>query len=99
MEKQKKAVALGYTGGKSVPEILAVARGLLVERLLKIAEENSITVYRNADLAETLSALGAGSPVPESLYRAVAEVLAYCYRVNEAFREKLDSGIRGDGNF
>lgn len=89
-KREKKAVGLEYSGEGKGPAIVAVARGKLVDRMLAIAEEYNIPVYENPDLAETLSAFPAGSEIPPELYQAVAEVLAYCYRVNENFREKME---------
>jgi type III secretion system FlhB-like substrate exporter len=85
----KKAVALEYDPGMGVPEVIAAARGMLVERLLELAGKHGIPVYRDPDLAEVLSAVRPGTKVPESLYKAVAAVMAYCYRVNEGFRKKI----------
>lgn len=85
----RKAVALEYSGGEGAPAIVAMARGILVEMLLEIAEEYSIPVYRDADLAEALDGMKVGDEVPEGLFRAVAEVFAYCYRVNARFRDKM----------
>jgi len=91
--KEKKAIAVGYSFGMS-PEILASAKGLLVDRLISIAKEHDITVVNNADLAETLSLMKVGDMIPENLFRVMSEVLAYCYRVNEKFRKKmLNSGL------
>lgn len=98
MKQKDTAVAVGYSGAGSLPEILAVARGALVERLLGIAREHGITVYRDADLAEVLSKLDVGSEIPEGLFAAVAEVLAYCYRVNAGFAKKMDTMMQGAGS-
>lgn len=90
--KERKAVAVGYIPGET-PEILAIAKGFLVDRLLKIAKENNITIYKDSDLAEVLSLMEPGA-IPENLFRVMAEILAYCYKTNEKFREKIaESGI------
>ncbi len=88
MKDEKIGVALEYSG--DIPKILAVARGILFERLMQIAREHNITIYRDSDLAQVLSQLPAGSEIPETLFRAVSEVLAYCYRINSEFKAKLD---------
>jgi len=80
MKNINKAVALEYDG--KVPRIRATAVGFLAERLLDIAREHNITIYRDPDLAEVLSRFEAGTEIPEGLYRAAAEVLAFCYRTN-----------------
>ena len=89
MEKEKKGTAVTYSKEKGVPEIIAQARGQFVEKLLQIAREHDITVYRDADLAESLSVLEIGAEIPENLYIAMTEVLAYCYSVNAKFKEKI----------
>ncbi|TAL33950.1 MAG: hypothetical protein EPN93_13030 [Spirochaetes bacterium] len=85
----KKAAALGYDPEHGFPEVIAAARGRLAESLMALAEKHGVVIRRDPDLAEVLSVLKPGTPVPESLFKAVAEVLAYCYRVNEEFREKI----------
>lgn len=88
--KERKAAALEYAGGAGAPVIIALARGKLVDRLVQIAEECNIPVYRDTDLAEVLSAMNVGDEIPEKLYGAVAEVLAFCWRINDRLRNKLN---------
>ncbi|HOO70221.1 MAG TPA: EscU/YscU/HrcU family type III secretion system export apparatus switch protein [Spirochaetota bacterium] len=83
-----KGVALEYSG--DVPRVAAKARGHLLQKIIEIAEKHNITVYRNPDLTEVLYNMDPGEEVPVDLYRAVAEVLAYCYRVNGDFKRKID---------
>ena len=85
----EKSVALQYD--KDAPKIIASARGLLAEKMIKIAEEKKITIYKDADLAEILSEFKAGDVIPEALFGAVSVVMAYCYRVNSDFRSKLNN--------
>ena len=90
-----RAAALQYN--KEAPLILAVAKGELVKKMLKVAREKGITIYRDNDLAEVLSNIGPGREVPENLFSAVAAVMAYCYNVNREFRDKIkESGIIND---
>ena len=90
-----KAVALEY--GQVSPRVLSVARGDLVKKMLKIAEVKDITIYRDKDLTEVLAVLSPGDEIPESLFSAVAAVMAYCYNVNDKFRDKImESGIIND---
>ena len=90
--KEKKGIAVGYIPDEPAPQVLAVARGALAERMLEIAGENDITVYKDADLAEIISCLQPGSYIPENLFRSLSEILAYCYRINEKFKRKMDTG-------
>ena len=89
MKEEKVGVALEYSG--EIPKILATARGALFDRLIQIAREHNITIYKDSDLAVVLSQLPVGFEIPETLFKAVSEVLAYCYRINSDFKKKLDN--------
>ena len=85
----RKAIALGYEPGEGAPRVLAAARGYLAEKIINMAEEMGISLYKDPDLASALYAVRSGDEVPERLFAAVAEALAYCYRINEDFRNKI----------
>lgn len=87
----KKGAALTYNG--DIPVITATARGILVGKLLEIAERHDIPVYRDADLVEVLEKLPGGREIPPELYQAIAEVLAACYYTNKRLQDKID-GMR-----
>lgn len=91
MKYMEKGAALSYNG--DVPVITATARGILVRKLLEIAERHDIPVYKDKDLAEVLETLPRGSEIPPELYRGVAEVLAACYRTNRKLQAKIN-GMR-----
>ncbi len=86
---ERRAVALSYDPAFSVPRVVATARALMAEKLIQIAREYGVTIYEDPDLAVALGLLDAGDEIPDHLYRAVAEVLAYCYAVNDEFKRKL----------
>ncbi len=88
-DDRRKAVALEYSRRANAPAVIAKARGALVEKLLQIAESRDIPIYRDADLAEVLIHVPARGEIGAELYAAVAEVLAYCYRVNARFKTKM----------
>ncbi|MFZ5981432.1 MAG: flagellar biosynthesis protein FlhB [Candidatus Zixiibacteriota bacterium] len=77
------AVALKYDPGEmQAPQVVAKGERLLAERIKKIAYEHNIPVIENKPLARALFKMcNVGQFVPGSLYRAVAEVLAYVYRM------------------
>jgi flagellar biosynthesis protein len=88
----EKTVALQYD--EIAPKVIASARGLLAKKMLEIAEEKKITIYKDPDLTEILSVFKAGDIIPENLFEAVSVVMAYCYRINSDFRQKLiNSGM------
>jgi flagellar biosynthesis protein len=90
MKEEKKAAAIEYGGKDTIPGIIAAGKGILADKLLEVAREHGITIYNDRDLAEVLAELKPGTEIPEHLFTAMAEVLAYCYRINESFRQKIE---------
>ncbi|MCL1865477.1 MAG: EscU/YscU/HrcU family type III secretion system export apparatus switch protein [Spirochaetes bacterium] len=87
-----KSIALQYD--EYAPKVIASAAGFLAEKMIEIAKEKGIPVYKDADLAEILYKFKSGDSIPESLFNAVSVVMAYCYRINSDFRQKLkNSGL------
>lgn len=78
------AVALRYKPGKDrAPVVVASGVDFLALRIREIARTHNIQIVENPPLARTLyKAAKAGDEIPENLYRAVAEVLAYVYEIN-----------------
>ena len=76
------AVALKYDKGMVAPQIVAKGQDLLAQRIKEIARENKVPIVENKPLARALYAtVEVGDIVPAELYQAVAEVLAYVYRL------------------
>ncbi len=77
------AIALKYEHEKMMaPQIIAKGAGFIAEKIKEIAEENNIPIVEHKPLARTLFKLvDLGDFVPANLYRAVAEVLAYVYKL------------------
>lgn len=77
------AVALKYDAEEmNAPEIVAKGTDLLAKRIREIAEEHEIPLMENPPLARALyEQTNVGDSVPQELYQAVAEVLAYVYRM------------------
>jgi len=72
------AVALKYDGS-SAPKVTASGKGLTAEKILEIAEEHNIPLQSNPELAEILAQVPLGDEIPQELYAAVAEVIAFAY--------------------
>lgn len=77
------AVALKYdTSAMTAPKVLAKGAGVLAKRIRKLAEKHGIPLVENKELAQNLYALvEAGQEIPPALYQAVAEVLAFIYKL------------------
>jgi len=84
MDKTPKAVALRYDKDKDhAPKIIAKGRGEIAEKILEIAKAYNLPLYEDKNLVQILEALELETEIPSELYRAVAEVLAFIYRLNK----------------
>jgi len=83
MDKSPKAAALKYNGEKDkAPRVIAKGRGDIAEKIIDIAKEHDVPLYEDKNLIQILEALDLETEIPPELYRAVAEVLAFIYRLN-----------------
>lgn len=83
----KKAAALRYNTEKErAPRVVAKGEGKVAENIIKIAEENELPIKKDEDLMELLSKVELDKEVPEALYKAVAEVFSFVYRVTNKKR-------------
>jgi len=83
MDNSPKAVALKYDQKKDgAPRVVARGRGEIAEKIVEIAKANNVPLYEDKNLAQILEALDLETEIPPELYRAVAEVLAFIYRLN-----------------
>ncbi|MDO7786582.1 EscU/YscU/HrcU family type III secretion system export apparatus switch protein [Desulforamulus aquiferis] len=86
---RKKAVALRYDKEEDhVPEVIAAGHSYLAEKILQIAEEKSVPVYKDPVLVEMLSHLNVGEEIPPELYNIIAEVLTFVYSLDKETRDK-----------
>lgn len=80
-EKPSTAVALRYDG-TGAPRVTAQGHGPVAEQILARAEEHGIPLYRDAGLVQLLARVELGEEIPATLYEAVAQVLAFIYRLS-----------------
>lgn len=86
------AAALEYDARKdSVPRVTAKGKGSVAERIIKLARQHNVPIKKDPGLVQILSHLDIDDRIPPELYRAVAEILAFVYSLNEKFR----AGIEG----
>jgi len=92
MKKQEleKAVAILYDSQKSTsPRVIASGKGEVARRIIETAKEAGVHIQEDANLVELLSKIDLGDEIPTELYQTVAEVLAFVYKVNDKFKEKM----------
>lgn len=77
----RRAAALSYEG-TGAPKVAASGRGRIAERIVEAARAAGVPVREDAALAEALAKLDLGEDVPEALWIAVAEALAWAYALD-----------------
>ena len=80
--RRLRATALHYEPGARAPQVTATGSGLVAERIIAAAREAGVPVREDPALAEALSKLELGTDVPEALWKAAAEALAWAYRLD-----------------
>jgi flagellar biosynthesis protein len=84
-EKQKpvQAVALRYDKEvSSAPKVTASGRGEVAKKIIEAAQQAGVDIVEDPDLLEVLGRVPIGEEIPPELFQAVAEILAFIYRVN-----------------
>ena len=78
----KKAAALKYDDKKSsAPIVTAKGKGKTAQNIIKIAEQNNIPIKKDEDLVELLSKVELDKEVPQEMYKAVAEIFSFIYKI------------------
>ena len=89
MAEPELAVALGYDPDRpDPPRVVAKGRGAVAAQIVAVAEDQGITIQRDADLAALLATLELEAPIPVAAFAAVAEILAHLYRVDQRMRDR-----------
>jgi flagellar biosynthetic protein FlhB len=74
------------------PVVVAKGARLMAERIREAAVSNNVPLVENATLAQMLyKSVDVGAQIPERLYRAVAEVLAYVYQIDRRSQQRWES--------
>ena len=80
-ETRREAVALAYSTADSAPRVVAKGRGLIAEEIVARAREHGVFVHESAELVALLMQVDLDARIPPQLYVAVAELLAWIYRL------------------
>ena len=86
----RQAVALRYQEGGAAPQVVAKGYGLVAEQIVARAREAGVYIHESRELVSLLVQLDLDQQIPPQLYRAVAEVLAWVYRLEERQREPAE---------
>lgn len=80
----QNAVAITYQSSAGAPKIVAKGRGLVAEQIIARAREHGVFVHESKELVALLMQVELDDHIPPTLYRAVAELLAWLYRIEAA---------------
>ena len=83
------AVALAYREGDAAPRVVATGQGLVAEEIIRRAREAGVFVHESAELVGLLAKLDLDAHIPPQLYIAIAEILAWVFRTDEAARDRI----------
>lgn len=86
-DKRMRAVALRYRETDSAPHVVAKGYGDIAQTIIDRASEHGLYVHRSPDLVRLLMRVDLDGRIPPELYLAVAELLAWVYRVETAARD------------
>ena len=75
------AVALQYDGERA-PRVTAKGRDELARQIITLAQQHGVPMQENEVLASVLSRVELGDEIPEALYLAVAQVIAFAYHLS-----------------
>jgi len=81
-QSRKKAVSLKYNlEKKGAPKVTAKGQGEVANTIIRLAKDHNIPIREDADLVELLSKVELDREIPPALYKAVAEVFSFLYKM------------------
>jgi flagellar biosynthesis protein len=80
----QSAVALAYQTGAAAPKVVAKGRGLVAEQIIAVAREHDVFVHESKELVSLLMEIDLDRQIPPTLYRTIAELLAWLYHIESA---------------
>ena len=86
---KQQAIALSYQqSNNTAPKVIAKGSGFVADKILATAKEHAVPIYQNKTLVSMLMAVELDREIPPELYQAVAEILAYIYRIDQNIGKK-----------
>jgi flagellar biosynthesis protein len=83
-DSRKQAAALAYRSGNAAPRVVAKGYGLVAEQIIARAREHGVALHESKEMAALLMQVDLDREIPAALYRAVAELLVWLYRMEKA---------------
>jgi flagellar biosynthesis protein len=82
-EAQRSAIALTYSADEIAPRVVAKGRGLIAQTIIERAHQHGVYVHESKELVALLMQVDLDQRIPPALYRAVAELLVWVYRLEQ----------------
>jgi flagellar biosynthesis protein len=83
-KNMRNAVALAYQAGTGAPKVVATGKGMMADQIIAKAKENGVYVHQSRELVALLMDVELDQSIPPNLYRSVAELLAWLYKIDAA---------------
>ena len=80
-DSTREAIALAYGQTDAAPRVVAKGKGLVAEQIIARAHEHGVYVHESPELVALLTQVDIDEHIPPQLYMAVAELLAWLYRI------------------
>jgi len=82
-DSAREAIALAYRQTDAAPRVVAKGKGLVAEEIIAKAKEHGVFVHESPELVALLTQVDIDEHIPPQLYMAVAELLAWLYRIEQ----------------
>ena len=83
-QRRREAVALAYHDGDRAPRVVAQGRGAIADEIIRRAREAGVFTYESRELVGLLMQVDLDAHIPPALYVAIAELLTWVWRVEQA---------------
>lgn len=80
-DSKREAIALAYRQTDAAPRVVAKGKGLIAEEIIARAKEHGVYVHESPELVALLTQVDIDEHIPPQLYLAIAELLAWLYRL------------------
>ena len=88
-KSQQMAIALTYGAGDFAPRVVAKGKGLIAEHIIEKAKAHQVFVHESKELVALLMQVDLDDHIPPELYLAIAEILAWLYRLENGQADEV----------
>ena len=82
--KTREAIAVTYSQSDTAPRVVARGKGLIADQIIARAREHGVYVHESPELVALLTQVDIDEHIPPQLYMAIAELLAWLYRIEHS---------------